>query len=70
MVAAACVLATAMAFAHRASITTDRRRQPRPSSARRAEQIRRLEGFFKMYHRIMGRFPLEAEGFTPLQARC
>ncbi|SET56998.1 type II secretion system protein GspG [Stigmatella erecta] len=29
-------------------------------------QIRRLEGYFQAFHRATGRFPTEAEGFTPL----
>lgn len=33
-------------------------------------EIRKLEGFFKSHHRLMGRFPSKEEGFTPLiQAR-
>ncbi|WP_224369482.1 type II secretion system protein GspG [Hyalangium versicolor] len=58
-----CVLATAMAFGL-AYITTDFSLPPKQRLA--MEQIRRLEGFFKVYHRTMGRFPAEEEGFKPL----
>ncbi|KFE63284.1 type II secretion system protein GspG [Hyalangium minutum] len=63
VVAAACVLATALAFGI-AYVTTDWSLPPKQRLA--LEQIRRLEGVFKMYHRSMGRFPLEEEGFEPL----
>jgi general secretion pathway protein G len=63
VVAVACVLATALAFGL-AYVTTDWSLAPKQRLA--LEQIRRLEGIFKMYHRSMGRFPLEEEGFTPL----
>lgn len=63
VVAAVCVLATALAFTL-AYITTDWSLAPKQRMA--LEQIRRMEGFFKMYHRTMGRFPTEQEGFTPL----
>lgn len=63
VVAVACVLATAMAFTL-AFVTTDWSLSPKQRLA--LEQIRRLEGFFKVYHRTMGRFPTEQEGFTPL----
>ncbi|WP_205525650.1 type II secretion system protein GspG [Pyxidicoccus trucidator] len=61
------LVATGLAFflvwlTHDASLTTEQRRA-------RAE-IRKLEGFFKSHHRLMGRFPSKEEGFTPLiQAR-
>ncbi|WP_224249433.1 type II secretion system protein GspG [Hyalangium gracile] len=58
-----CLLATAMAFGL-AYITTDHSLGPKQRLA--MEQIRRMEGFFKVYHRTMGRFPSEQEGFTPL----
>jgi general secretion pathway protein G len=63
VVAIVCVLATALAFAL-AYITTDWSLGPKQRMA--LEQIRRMEGFFKMYHRTMGRFPTEQEGFKPL----
>jgi general secretion pathway protein G len=63
VVAVACVLATAMAFAL-AFVTTDWSLDNKQRLA--LEQIRRMEGFFKVYHRTMGRFPTEQEGFTPL----
>lgn len=65
VVAGACVLATALAFAL-AYVTTDWSLAPNQRLA--LEQIRRLEGVFKMYHRSMGRFSLEEEGFAPLIA--
>ena len=58
-----CVLATALAFTL-AYVTTDWSLAPKQRLA--LEQIRRMEGFFKMYYRTMGRFPTEQEGFTPL----
>jgi general secretion pathway protein G len=63
VVAVVCVLSTALAFTL-AYVTTDWSLAPNQRLA--LEQIRRLEGIFKMYHRSMGRFPLEEEGFTPL----
>jgi general secretion pathway protein G len=63
VVAVVCVLSTALAFGI-AYVTTDWSLAPKQRMA--LEQIRRLEGVFKMYHRSMGRFPTEAEGFTPL----
>lgn len=63
VVAVVCVLATALAFTL-AYVTTDWSLDPKQRLA--LEQIRRMEGFFKMYHRAMGRFPSEQEGFTPL----
>jgi general secretion pathway protein G len=63
VVAAVCLLATAMAFAM-AYITTDRTMSPKQRIA--LERIRSAEGVFKVYHTTMGRFPSEQEGFTPL----
>ena len=63
VVAVACLLATAMAFTL-AYVTTDHSLGPKQRLA--LEQIRRMEGFFKVYHKTMGRFPTEEEGFTPL----
>jgi general secretion pathway protein G len=66
-VAAVVVSATALAFGL-AYVTTDWSLGPKQRMA--LEQIRRMEGLFKIYHRTMGRFPTEEEGFTPLlQAR-
>lgn len=58
-----CLLATAGAFLL-AYITTDHTLNPKQRLA--MEEIRRMEGFFKVYHQTMGRFPEEEEGFTPL----
>ncbi|MBN1203819.1 MAG: type II secretion system protein GspG [Myxococcaceae bacterium] len=58
-----CVLSAALAFLL-AYVTTDFTLGPQQRLA--LEQIRRLEGLFKVYHRTMGRFPTEQEGFTPL----
>jgi general secretion pathway protein G len=63
VVAVACVVATAMAIVL-AYVTTDHSLGEKQRLA--LEQIRRMEGFFKVYHRTMGRFPTEEEGFTPL----
>lgn len=63
VVAGVCVLSTALAFGI-VYVTTDWSLPPKQRIA--LEQIRRLEGVFKMYHRSMGRFPLEEEGFQPL----
>ena len=63
VVIAVCVLATAMAFTL-VYITTDYSLAPKQRMA--LEEIRRLEGFFKVYQRTMGRYPTEQEGFTPL----
>ena len=57
------LVATSLAFflvwlTHDASLTREQQRA-------RAE-IRKLEGFFKSHHRLMGRFPSKEEGFTPL----
>jgi general secretion pathway protein G len=45
-------------------VTEDRTLTPPQRQAR--EQIRRLEGYFKSYHRLMGSFPTQAQGFQPL----
>jgi general secretion pathway protein G len=63
VVAVVCVLATALAFTL-AYLTTDWSLDPKQRLA--MEQIRRMQGFFKMYQRTMGRFPTEQEGFKPL----
>jgi general secretion pathway protein G len=63
VVAAVCVVATAMAFTI-AYITTDHTLAPNQRLA--MEQVRRMEGFFKMYQRTMGRFPPEQVGFAVL----
>jgi general secretion pathway protein G len=63
VVATACVLATAMAFTI-AYITMDHSLGPRQRMA--LEEVRRMEGFFKIYQRTMGRYPSEQEGFSPL----
>lgn len=63
VVAVVCVLATALAFAL-AYMTTDWSLGPKQRLA--MEQIRRMQGFLKMYQRTMGRFPTEQEGFKPL----
>jgi general secretion pathway protein G len=39
-----------------------------PTQRRARHDIRRLQTFFQQHHRIMGRFPTEEEGFTPLIA--
>ncbi|QRK04648.1 type II secretion system protein GspG [Archangium violaceum] len=57
------VLATAGAFGI-ASLTFDRTLSPLQRQAR--AEIRGLEGYFKSYHRITGRFPSQAENFYPL----
>ncbi|MFL5347269.1 MAG: type II secretion system protein GspG [Hyalangium sp.] len=63
VVAVACLLATALAFVV-AYVTTDHTLSP--NQRRAMERIRRLETVFKDYQRVMGRFPTEQEGFTPL----
>jgi len=63
VVVGVCVVASVLAIVL-AYVTTDWSLAPNQRLA--LEQIRRLEGVFKMYHRTMGRFPTEAEGFTPL----
>lgn len=45
-------------------VTEDNTLTPTQRQAR--EQIRRLEGLFKAYHRLMGFFPSQEQGFTPL----
>ncbi|WP_223635162.1 type II secretion system protein GspG [Corallococcus sp. EGB] len=45
-------------------VTEDNTLTPTQRQAR--EQIRRLEGLFKAYHRLMGSFPSQEQGFTPL----
>jgi general secretion pathway protein G len=57
------VLATALAFGV-AYLTEDETLSTKQRTAR--AQIRRLETLFKSHHRIMGRFPTEAEGFKVL----
>ncbi len=57
------VLATALAFGI-ARLTEDESLNPQQRQAR--AQIRRLDTLFKSYHRIMGRFPTEQEGFQVL----
>lgn len=39
-----------------------------PTQRRARKDIRQLQTFFQQHHRIMGRFPSEEEGFTPLVA--
>ena len=63
LVAAVILLATAGAFGI-ASLTFDRTLSPLQRQAR--AEIRGLEGYFKSYHRITGRFPSQAENFYPL----
>jgi general secretion pathway protein G len=63
VVIAICLLATAAAFGI-AYITTDHTLSRKQRMA--MEEVRRMEGFFKVYHTTMGRFPSEQEGFTPL----
>jgi general secretion pathway protein G len=63
VVVVVCVLATALAFTM-AWLTTDWSLAPKQRLA--MEQIRRMQGFIKMYQRTMGRFPTEQEGFKPL----
>ena len=63
LVAAVILVATAGAFGI-ASLTFDRSLSP-PQRQARAE-IRGLEGYFKSFHRITGRFPSQAENFYPL----
>jgi general secretion pathway protein G len=63
LVAAVILLATAGAIAI-ASLTFDRSLSPLQRQAR--AEIRGLEGYFKSYHRITGRFPSQGENFYPL----
>ncbi|QDE82198.1 general secretion pathway protein GspG [Myxococcus xanthus] len=61
------VAATGLAFTL-VYVTEDRTLDANQRRAR--TDIRQLEGMFKSHHRLMGRFPSQAEGFTPLiQAR-
>ena len=57
------LLATAGAFGI-ATLTFDSSLSPLQRQAR--AEIRGLEGYFKSYHRITGRFPSQAENFYPL----
>ncbi|WP_309889236.1 type II secretion system protein GspG [Archangium sp.] len=57
------LVATAGAFAI-ASLTFDSTLSPLQRQAR--AEIRGLEGYFKSFHRITGRFPSQAENFYPL----
>jgi general secretion pathway protein G len=63
VVAVVVLVATAGAFAL-ARLTFDPTLSPVQRQAR--AEIRGLEGYFKSYHRITGRFPSQAENFYPL----
>ena len=63
LIAAVILVASAGAFAI-ASLTFDRSLSPLQRQAR--AEIRGLEGYFKSFHRITGRFPSQAENFYPL----
>lgn len=63
VVVGVCLLATAGAVLL-TYVTTDYTLAPKQRLA--MEQIRRMEGVFKVYYRTMGHFPSEQEGFTPL----
>jgi general secretion pathway protein G len=63
IVAGVILVATAGAF-FIASLTFDRTLSPLQRQAR--AEIRGLEGYFKSFHRITGRFPSQAENFYPL----
>jgi general secretion pathway protein G len=63
IVAIIIVVATAGAFGI-ASLTFDKSLSPLQRQAR--AEIRGLEGYFKSFHRITGRFPSQAENFYPL----
>ncbi|MET0402989.1 MAG: type II secretion system protein GspG [Cystobacter sp.] len=63
IVAGVILVATAGAFGI-ASLTFDRTLSPLQRQAR--AEIRGLEGYFKSYHRITGRFPSQSENFYPL----
>jgi len=63
VVAVVILLATVGAFGI-ASLTFDRSLSPLQRQAR--AEIRGLEGYFKSFHRITGRFPSQAENFYPL----
>lgn len=57
------LVATAAAFGI-AHLTFDQTLSPTQRQAR--AEIRGLEGYFKSFHRITGRFPSQAENFYPL----
>lgn len=63
IVAGVIVLASAGAFGI-AALTFDKSLSPLQRQAR--AEIRGLEGYFKSFHRIMGRFPTQSENFYPL----
>ena len=63
IVAGVILAATAGAFGI-ARLTFDETLTPLQRQAR--AEIRGLEGYFKSYHRITGRFPAQAENFYPL----
>jgi len=63
VLAVVILAATAGAFAI-ASLTFDSTLSPLQRQAR--AEIRGLEGYFKSFHRITGRFPSQAENFYPL----
>jgi general secretion pathway protein G len=63
IVAGVILLATAGAFGI-ARLTFDKTLSPLQRQAR--AEIRGLEGYFKSFHRITGRFPSQAENFYPL----
>ncbi|WP_257458663.1 type II secretion system protein GspG [Archangium lipolyticum] len=63
LVAGVILAATAGAFGI-ASLTFDETLSPLQRQTR--AEIRGLEGYFKSYHRITGRFPSQAENFYPL----
>ncbi len=63
LVAGVILLATAGAFTI-ARLTFDKTLSPLQRQAR--AEIRGLEGYFKSFYRITGRFPSQAEAFYPL----
>lgn len=63
IVAGVVAVASAGAFGI-ASLTFDKTLSPLQRQAR--AEIRGLEGYFKSFHRITGRFPSQAENFYPL----
>jgi len=63
IVAGVILAATAGAFGI-ARLTFDKTLTPLQRQAR--AEIRGLEGYFKSFHRITGRFPSQAENFYPL----
>ncbi|ATB27370.1 type II secretion system protein GspG [Melittangium boletus] len=63
IVAGVILAATAGAFGI-ARLTFDKTLSPLQRQAR--AEIRGLEGYFKSFHRITGRFPSQAENFYPL----